>query len=103
MAKQGESASFRYGTKFHLWKSAAAGVPGQQADLPGGRDQARLIFTKKPLSLFSDILPYAKVAAASDGPLAIIFYHVGSDMIHCSGLRDRRHTIDGPAECGSGV
>jgi hypothetical protein len=78
---------------------------GERADqhLPEGRDQARPIFTKKPLSLFSDILPYAKVAAANDGLLAIIFYHVGSDMIHCSGLRDRRHTNDGPAECGSGV
>jgi hypothetical protein len=61
------------------------------------------MFTKKRLSLLSDILPYAKVAAASDALLAIIFYHVGSDMIHCGGLRDRRHTIDGPAECGSGV
>jgi hypothetical protein len=45
----------------------------------------------------------AKAVAANDAALAIIPYHVGSDMIHCSGLRDRRHTIDGPAECGSGV
>jgi hypothetical protein len=104
MAKRGESASCRHGTKFHLWKKRGRRrVELSQRRLTGGRDQARPIFTKKPLCLFSDILPYAKVAAASDAPLAIIFYHVGSNMIHCSGLRDRRHTIDGPAECGSGV
>jgi hypothetical protein len=58
MAKQEESASCRYGTKFHLWKSASTGVPsGAGSTLPGGRDQACLTFTKKPLSLFSDILP----------------------------------------------
>jgi hypothetical protein len=39
----------------------------------------------------------AKAAAAKDAPLAIVSYHGGLGMIHCSGLRDRRHTIDGPA------